>query len=86
VARFYDGGKAYCHLGGNSILGRFFSGGKDGPGMVFPRGNSVLGPSFRGESLTRARFSGGKVYPTTPALMSEKFSNWMLDKQTTHII
>jgi hypothetical protein len=29
---FTKGEKAYCHLGGNSILGRFFRGRKDGPG------------------------------------------------------
>ena len=69
---FTKGEKAYCHLGGNSILGRFFRGGKDGPGMIFPRGKfctrpifpggkSNPGPFFRGESLC-----GGKVYATTP--------------------
>jgi hypothetical protein len=67
------GEKAHCHLGGNSILGRFFRGGKDEPKTSFPRGNYVPGPSFRGGgNLTQARFSGGgslcggKVYATTP--------------------
>ena len=36
-ARF-SGGGACSDLGGNSILGRFFLGGKVGPGLIYPRG------------------------------------------------
>jgi hypothetical protein len=75
---FTKGEKAYCHLGGNSILGQCFRGGKDGPGMIFPwgkfctrpifpRGKSNPGPFFRGESLF-----GGKVYATTPVYCNRK--------------
>ena len=63
MARFYEGGKSVL-----SFRGKFYT------GTVFPwrercarddfsqGGNSVPDLSFRGESLTRARFSGGKVY------------------------
>ena len=46
-ARF-SGGKACCHLGGNSILGRFFLGGKVGPGLIYPRGKFYTRPIFPG--------------------------------------
>jgi hypothetical protein len=67
VARFYEGGKAYCHLGGNSILERFFRWGKDGPGIIFPRGIFCTRPIFPGRKSNPGRFFRGKVYATTPA-------------------
>ena len=59
-ASFIGEKKRAVILGGNSILGRFFLGGVV-PGLIFSRGNSMLGP-FSGEGeLGLGQFFRGKL-------------------------
>ena len=71
---FFRGEKACCHLGGNSILGRFFLGGKVGPGLIYPRGKFYTRPIFPGGKLGPGPFFRGEslYYNTGSCIRGEK--------------